>query len=191
MSKNFIQKYYDIIKTPQNHFYTMGKYISDDMFVSMMASRSIIAERCRCLVYHFSSTSARPCCLPVSTLAQSHACNSVPIRQSAVVMHQSTVQSHSSSQSCTDLQQRWQPTSWLKTCYKYVLYFIPDLDRQIYLKIFLCTWIACLSTNRWKENSTKSKNLKFKWKSIFTENNANMWDKAGAMKVSRKITTTP
>jgi len=38
--KNFIQKFCDIIKAPQKHSYTMGKYISDDVFVSMTASRS-------------------------------------------------------------------------------------------------------------------------------------------------------
>jgi len=35
-----MQKYYDIIEAPQNHFYTMEKYISDDVFASMTASRS-------------------------------------------------------------------------------------------------------------------------------------------------------
>jgi len=40
MCYNFIQKYYDIIEAPQNHFYTMEKHISDDVSVSMTASRS-------------------------------------------------------------------------------------------------------------------------------------------------------
>jgi len=38
--ENFIQEYYDIIEAPQEHFCTMGKYISDDVFVSVSASRS-------------------------------------------------------------------------------------------------------------------------------------------------------
>jgi len=38
--ENVTWKYYDIIEAPQKHFYTMGKYISNDIFVSMTASRS-------------------------------------------------------------------------------------------------------------------------------------------------------
>jgi len=34
------QKYYNIIEAAQKHFYTMAKYISDDVFVSMTTSSS-------------------------------------------------------------------------------------------------------------------------------------------------------
>jgi len=47
------------MEAPQKFFHTMGKYISDDVFVSMTASRSTRAERYRCQVYHFSWISAR------------------------------------------------------------------------------------------------------------------------------------
>jgi len=60
MYQNFIQKYYDIIEALQKHFYTMGKYISNDVFVSVTAHAAARAERYRCQVYHFSLTSATP-----------------------------------------------------------------------------------------------------------------------------------
>jgi len=46
----------------------MGKYVSDDVFVFMTASRSTRAERYRCQNYHFSWTSAgvgrlKDCCV--------------------------------------------------------------------------------------------------------------------------------
>jgi len=40
MCWNFTQKYYDLIEGPLKHFDTVAKYISDDVFVSMTASRS-------------------------------------------------------------------------------------------------------------------------------------------------------
>jgi len=42
--------YYYIIEAPQKRFYTMGKYISDDMFASMTASRSTRAVAVRFII---------------------------------------------------------------------------------------------------------------------------------------------
>jgi len=53
------------------------------------------AERYRCRVYHFSLTSTGPCVafLTACMSARLHACNFVLVWQSAVVAHQSSVQS--------------------------------------------------------------------------------------------------
>jgi len=45
MCKKFIQKLCNIIKAPQKHFCTVGKYISDDVLVSMTASSSSYSYR--------------------------------------------------------------------------------------------------------------------------------------------------
>jgi len=48
----------------------------------------------------------------------------------------SSIQWSSSCQSCTDLQQSWQPTSWLTILYKYISCPIPYIGKQIWLNIF-------------------------------------------------------
>jgi len=134
---NVLKFYTEILRyhpsTPESFLHcenTLGP--SDDVFVSMTAFRSSksweISLSGSSFLFDFCWML---CCLLDCILTRSHACDSVLVWQSAVVPHQSSVQSGSFSAFCTDLQQSRQPTSWLKTLYKYVLYFIPYVERQI------------------------------------------------------------
>jgi len=141
------QKYYDIIEGPQKHFDTMAKYISDDVFVSMTASRSS----------HFSWISTRLCVAFLTAYQLSH----LPVilfwsgslRQFRTILPFSRVR-------LLNLEQIFnradRPLLGRISFYKYVLYTSSlTLRNKFNETFFLCTWTACLSTNWWQETSTK------------------------------------
>jgi len=154
----FYTKYYNIVEGLEKHFDTMAKYIGNDVFVSMTASRSSqsweIAVR-----FIISLGLLLDPVLPSWWHISSVVCNSVLIRQSAVVPHQSSVQSSSSSASCTDLQQS---TSLLKT--HPILWQTNLIKHSFFAREQL--------VNKLVFRKLSKTNKKFMSKSIFTENNA-------------------
>jgi len=118
--KTFVQKFCSIIEAPQNYFYTMWKYISDDVLVSMTASCSSqkwpISLSDLSFVFDFCWTL---CCLFDCTLTQSHACNFVLIRQ-FIRFHHSALTFNRADGPVLD---------WNTLQIRF--YFIPYFDRQI------------------------------------------------------------
>jgi len=143
----------------------MAKCISDDVFVSMTASCSSQSWEYCCRVFNFSWISARPWVAFLTVYQLGH--------MVAVPFWSGSLQSSTSSLQILHWSpQTWLPAAWLKTLWNYVLYFIPYLTNK-FRNILLPTWMACLSTNWWKENWTKRIRILSLSKLIFTENNAN------------------
>jgi len=142
--EDFKEKFYYIIEAPQKHFNTMGKYISDDVFVSMTAFCSTRAERYRCQVYHFSWTSARPCVALLTSYKLSH----MPV----ILFWSGSQRSFRTSLPLIKFVfciLHWSSTELtaqflLKTLYKYVLYFISYFDRHLMQDFFFtCEQHVC------------------------------------------------